>query len=344
MLEQWITRLWYGKPSLFDRLLALPLLALAPLTRLASARRTYRRTTSSEPTVIVVGNLTAGGTGKTPIVVELVHLLKARGYRVGVVMRGYRTAAPVGDPSIASLGDEARMIITMTGAPLVCNPDRLQALRDLTSAHELDAVISDDGLQHAALPRDYEIVVIDGARGFGNTHLLPYGPLREPLKRANSVNAFITNGELIPALPFQVSSSQLLTHSQVESTGFRNIASGELLTVQSGVERLSAMRRLIAIAGIGNPDRFFTQLQSMGLNFEKRVFADHHAYRSDELALESYDGVITTAKDAQNLPRDFADKRFWVLEIAAQIDQRIVDNIAALIRTKQSKDALHGKD
>jgi tetraacyldisaccharide 4'-kinase len=275
-----------------------------------------RRYRISKP-VIVVGNLTVGGTGKTPLVIWLVEQLRAQGLRPGVVLRGYggndsraapRAVEPDSDP--AEVGDEAVLLRLRTGAPVMIGRDRVRAAQKLVSSAGVDVVIADDGLQHLRLARDFEIAVIDAARGLGNGYLLPAGPLREPRERLTTVSAIVLNGN---------------GAVEGEAPGARNAftmrLSGEQLWPLSGRGQPNALgnlsgQRVHAIAGIGNPQRFFTHLSAAGLEVLAHPFPDHHRYQVHELEFGDALPVLMTEKDAVKC-RAFAALNGWYLPVAA---------------------------
>ncbi|HWW19628.1 MAG TPA: tetraacyldisaccharide 4'-kinase [Steroidobacteraceae bacterium] len=313
-----LQRIWYraSSPPWSLRLLSWPFALVVALRRSAYAAgllRTHRLTTP----VIVVGNISVGGTGKTPLVIWLVEQLRATGMNPGVVLRGYRGSARVADAvqrvqadsDPAQVGDEALLIQQRTGAPVAVGRDRVGAARHLMSAR-VDLIIADDGLQHLRLGRDYEIAVIDGARGMGNGYLLPAGPLREPNARLSSVGAVVVNGEGIPAdLPANVGPvfSMRLIGEQLHPLS----GTGPSLPLAS-----FRGRRVHALAAIGNPERFFAQLRTAGLEVIAHAFPDHHAYRADELEFGDGLALLMTEKDAVKC-RGFAAPDRWYLPVAA---------------------------
>ncbi|MDE0420968.1 MAG: lipid A export permease/ATP-binding protein MsbA [Gammaproteobacteria bacterium] len=262
--------------------------------------------------VVVVGNVTTGGTGKTPLVMWLVDWLRKRGVRAGVVSRGYGGRASYPLPVTASTpasacGDEAAMIARRGDCPVVVDPDRTRAVRTLLAANEIDVVISDDGLQHYALDRDVEIAVVDGARGLGNGLCLPAGPLREPASRLRHCDWIVANGGPTPDAP---------TASTVvaRATGFVNLTSGKRLDPDSFVERNG--RNVLAVAGVGNPGRFQSTLSEIGLAPVMRTFGDHHRFVAADLAAGEGVSVVVTEKDAEKI-KDLGDvgNHCWYLEI-----------------------------
>ncbi|MCE2949833.1 MAG: tetraacyldisaccharide 4'-kinase [bacterium] len=270
--------------------------------------------------VIVVGNVTVGGTGKTPLTIWLVLYLITRGWHPGVVSRGYggsasdeRVSEPVGrhsDPQ--RVGDEPVLIARRTPAPVWIGVDRVFAARALLREHpEVDVLVADDGLQHYRLAREVEIAVVDAALGFGNGHMLPSGPLREPVHRLAAVDALVINGaaDIDSPVPRAAQFEMRIAASRVYRLDDPAvIAAPESLRGQ----------RLHAVAGIGYPDRFFALLESLGLTFVEHPFPDHHRFEPADLDFGD-EPVILTEKDAVKCVR-FATARHWVLAIEAQVD------------------------
>jgi tetraacyldisaccharide 4'-kinase len=344
-VERWLNRIWYGGASLLDELLAIPLWPISAITLFVAKAKTrtgFPMRTQDEPPVIVVGNLTAGGTGKTPIVIALVVALKARGYSPGVISRGYKSSHPSNDLTQRQ-SDEARLIAQRAQVKVECNPQRREALHALKKNHPtINVVVSDDGLQHTALPRDFEIVVVDAARGFGSHALLPYGPLREPVTRLATVNAILLNGEKnkgvqsdidvwandVPVMDTSVSLTRIRPMLEVDKTEH------ELHTVDAFKRRWLAIlqakptAQLAALAGIGNPNRFFEMLNQHHIQTHASlIFSDHHPYVKSELELSEYAMILITQKDELNFPAQFLDNRFWVVEIDAVIPDALIDSI-----------------
>ena len=274
--------------------------------------------------VIVVGNITAGGTGKTPLVLWLAKFLAARGKRPGIISRGYgatRTdprAVPV-NGSAADNGDEPCLLAQRAGCPVWVGVDRATTARALRAAHpEVDVIISDDGLQHYRLARDVEIAVIDGARGLGNGWPLPAGPLREPVSRLATVDAVVVNGgDATGAFPHSVT-------MQLEGDTFRNLRDPQQTVTAAHFQG----QQVYAIAGIGNPSRFFAHLQRLGLNCVTRAFPDHHAYIAQDLQFAGDHAVVMTEKDAVKCAA-FATTRHWALVVNAIPDEPLGDIIIA---------------
>ena len=346
-LERRLERLWYGEasgdgpsvgpgaacgsppgsaPGLADTLLLALFSPLATLVERGARRRRAaieRLPRPTRPAVVVVGNLVAGGTGKTPATIELARTLAARGWRVGIVARGYRArrddARLVGaDADAAEHGDEPVLLARATGLPVAAGRRRGDALALLAATHPaLDVVLSDDGLQHASLPRTLEIAVFD-ARGAGNGRLLPAGPLREPLARARSLDALLLVGTDrrpcdTPAPAFRV---------DLHPARWRAVTGERAMTCEAFSE-FARGQTAVALAGIARPGRFFDTLAALAISARALPLADHA--RLDAALLAGLDArlVLMTDKDAVKC-RAFADERCWALELAARIDPAFV--------------------
>ncbi len=304
--------------------LAVALLPLAWLfAAVATARRLAYRAGILRPAgvrvpVAVVGNITVGGTGKTPLVLWLAQALHDRGCRPGIVSRGYgvraadpRPVRPEDTPLL--VGDEPLLLARRSRCPVWIGRDRVAAARALLETHpECDVLISDDGLQHYRLRRDVEIAVIDD-RGAGNGWHLPAGPLREPMARLASVDAVVINGDRIPA-GLDPTPTVPVYSMRLVGERFRRLGDP---TQTCGAEAFAGMR-LHALAGIGNPQRFFDHLASLGLRFSPHAFPDHHAYTRADLAFPEADALLMTEKDGVKCAA-FAPPITWVLPIDARI-------------------------
>ncbi len=275
--------------------------------------------------VIVVGNLTVGGTGKTPVVVHIAQLLKRSGYAPGIISRGYGGKArtwpqqvrPDADPVM--VGDEAILISRRSGCPMAVGPNRGLTGQLLQKHSGCDIIISDDGLQHYALERDVEIVVIDGMRRFGNGLCLPAGPLREPVTKKEKVDFVITNGSAIGneyAMRYQ----------------------GETLVHLNDSEKTCPLDDLVGqsvhvLAGIGNPNRFFEHLRRKGLLVIEHPFSDHYLFSADELLFGDDKPVLMTEKDAVKCQR-FAGENMWYLPIAIEMNNDFDVQLLNLLEKK----------
>ncbi|NHQ86609.1 tetraacyldisaccharide 4'-kinase [Iodobacter sp. HSC-16F04] len=304
-----IDRIWYTSRhplSYLLRPLAWIFAGLGTLRR-ALFRVGFKQSIRLPVPVIVVGNITAGGTGKTPLTLYLARQLQSLGYRPGIVSRGYggKAQQPLcvsggSDPLIC--GDEP-ILLARSGVPVYVFSDRAAAGQALLSAcPDVDVLLCDDGLQHYRLQRDIELCVVDGERGFGNGALIPAGPLREPVSRLKKLDAVIVNGRndsiSHPCL-FQMSLQPGVLYSPVYAP--RHAWQG---------------LRVAAVCGIGNPARFFNTLKTLGLVFSEHAFADHHAFVAADLP--DADIIVVTEKDAVKLAV-LADVRIWVLPVIAEL-------------------------
>lgn len=334
---------WYHPASVDD----LSVRLLKPLSRLVEsvARRRYRgfkggHTVASQQSrcpVIVVGNISVGGTGKTPIVIFLVELLRAQGFRPGVVSRGYGGKAkhyPMAvnaDSLGAESGDEPLLIASRCRCPVIVDPNRAQAIALLLATTDCDVVISDDGLQHYGMARDIEIVVIDGQRGLGNQLCLPAGPLRESAERLADVD-FIVHNSCQAALPASADGI-----AQAVFTLQPGQAINCFDQSRCDISALAELGRIAAIAGIGHPQRFFTMLADLGLSTNNTGYADHYSYRREDLTDKPEPVILMTEKDAVKC-RAFVDRRCWYIPIEAQLppsfNHQLIDAVTIVSDTK----------
>lgn len=273
-------------------------------------RRGLRRARSVAAPVIVVGNITVGGTGKTPLVLWIVQYLKENGWRPGIVTRGYggrartwpQLVTPDSDPLL--VGDEPVLLAQRSDVPVIADPDRARGAHALT-ARGCNIVVSDDGLQHYRLRRDIEIAVIDGERRFGNGRCLPAGPLREPPARLRGVDATVVHGA---------------AGAGEWSMALAPVSIRRVQTSQEGAP-IPAWRgrRVHAVAGVGHPPRFFALLRRLELEPIEHAFPDHHRFRPEDLRFDDAYEVIMTEKDAVKC-RSFATAAMWYLAVDARLD------------------------
>ena len=317
----WLERYWYRSTPL-----GLVLYPLSLLFRLVVALRRglYRAgvfgTVTLPVPVVVVGNITVGGTGKTPLVLWLANFLRERGLRPGIISRGYggRAGAAQGvtaasDP--ATCGDEPLLLAQRGEAPVWVGTNRAAAARALLDAHpECDVIVSDDGLQHYRLGRDIEIAVVDGTRGIGNGLMLPAGPLREPPSRLTTVDAIIINASQPSGVGFRAKAPAAFAMT-LQNRGFYNLLNPD----HQAAPELFQNRRVHAVAGIGNPRRFFEHLHRLGITFTAHPFPDHYPFSARDLAFGDADFVVMTEKDAVKC-RSFATEKDWALQVDAEID------------------------
>lgn len=316
-----LTRCWYR--YCFWRFLLAPfslVFLLVVMLRRWAYRLGWLRVTCLPVPVVVVGNIVVGGTGKTPLVIWLAERLRQAGYQPGIVSRGHggraKIATPVQpDSDPAMVGDEPVLLAQRSACPVWVGRYRAEAARQLLALHpEVDVILADDGLQHYALGRDVEIAVVDGERGFGNGWLLPAGPLREPRWRLAAVDAVVVNGgQVLPDLPVPQFGMRLLGER------FRQLGRAEL-KVDAGY---FAGRVVQAVAGIGNPERFFGKLRQLGIQTEGHALPDHHRYDVMDIPAGT---VLMTEKDAVKCARfDLPDA--WVLAVDAEVAPGLEKNI-----------------
>lgn len=321
-LERYFNRLWYERqqPGLGWR-------AASGLYRRFAAGHRPRHSSGPSHPIIVVGNITVGGGGKTPVVVAVARILLDAGHHPAIVSRGYRARSdgrPVrvgADNDPGSVGDEPVLLARRTGCPVWVSRQRVQAV-ERALAEGADVIVSDDGLQHRALPRSFEICVIDGRRGVGNGHLLPAGPLRQPASRLEQVDAVLIKGPIAaPGLTDLGAEVFELKAGELEKLGG---SERRPLSDFSG-------REVDAVCGIANPESFFATLREHGVRARGHVFADHHDYRVTDLQ-KLHGPVVVTEKDAVKLERlkDLPD--IWVLPVNARLPGQLVDSLLGHVR------------
>ena len=261
--------------------------------------------------VVVVGNITVGGTGKTPMILWLIEHCRHQGLRVGVVSRGYGAQPPQlpwrveADQPASVAGDEPLLIVQRSGVAMMIDPDRGRAVAALLATEPLDLILSDDGLQHYRLARDLELVLIDAARGLGNQHCLPAGPLREPVERLQSVDALLYNGA--------VNDPQAGYGFTLRPRALVNLRSGE----QRPLSHFPPGQALHAVAGIGNPQRFFNTLEGLHWRPVAHAFADHAPFSAELFNFSPALPLVMTEKDAVKC-RAFAAEDWWYLAVDAE--------------------------
>ena len=332
-MAQGLTALWYGE---HPAAALLQPLASCYGALLALRRRAYRsgwlRSESAGKPVVVVGNLTVGGTGKTPLVLWLARELRARGLTVGIVSRGYGRSGS--EPrrvergaSWREVGDEPLILARRSGCPTVVGADRVAAARRLAS--EVDVILADDGLQHLRLARECEIVVIDGMRGFGNGRLLPAGPLREPAMQLQQADAVVVNGAREHA-----SLERALAPERTLTMRLR-APEAQRVDARAAARPLESFRgqRVHAVAGIGNPRRFFAMLRDCGMQPIEHAFPDHHALAPADVKFADGLPVLMTEKDAVKCTA-FADARLWYVPVSAELESGDAAQLLARVLAK----------
>ena len=337
-LSERLTAAWYA-PHLTPLTASLVPLSLLFRAVVALRRAAYRarllRSAAVRAPVIVVGSILAGGTGKTPLARSLATALKHAGWHPGIVSRGYggsndspRAVVPGDDPAV--VGDES-LLLAADALPVWIGHDRVAAARALLVAHpECDLVLADDGLQHYALCRHFEIAVIDEARGFGNAWMLPAGPLREPRRRLEGVDAVVrlVGGDA----PRTSGGDGRETSMSYQPLSWRNVARPDT-TADPALWRGGGI--IHAVAGIGDPVRFFELLRRLGFDPVCHAFPDHYRYTRADLVFPDAAAVLMTEKDAVKCTA-FADARWWYLPIRARIDPALVERVERTIRGRQA--------
>ncbi len=338
-LQRWLERVWYENGK--GRCLLLPLSALYCAVN-AHQRKTQLKALKQNPPdinipIIVVGNITIGGTGKTPVTVHIVNLLKNAGYKPAIITRGYGGKAQswpqkVSEGSDAEIvGDEAVLMASRTGVPVYAGANRLKSIQQLQSEMACDVIVSDDGMQHYKMPRDIQITVVDGERGFGNQSCLPAGPLREKLERLSESDLLVVNGE------DQTKNSYLKQADKMSLSGdfLINLATHDKCYLND-----FAGKTVEAVTGIGNPKRFYNTLENAGLLVNQHSFPDHHAFSKNDLVFKAASTIIMTEKDAVKCKHLIGDQtQFWYLPISAELpkvfDEKLLGLLAAKSANKQ---------
>jgi len=331
-ISEFVTKSWYqGAYWLF---LLWPLNLVYRVVTLLRKRLYQLRVLKSyraKVPVIVVGNITLGGTGKSPLVAHIVESLKDMGFKPGVVSRGYganissdEVREVSADSLVSEVGDEPLMLKLRVGCPIFVSPTRALAVQALEK-HGCDIVITDDGLQHYALERDIEICVFDGERRWGNGYLLPMGPMREPLSRINNTDFMVMNGADWTA-PFQPNKAAF--RMDLVASDLQSLSDNHTLSLSE-----FKGKEVDAIAGIGNPERFFNTLVMQGLLVESHGFSDHHAYTQSDISFEGDRPLIMTEKDAVKC-RALKLQEAWYLPVSAKLRGDLVTQIVTTLKSK----------
>jgi len=331
MINRFFDSMWYGKRRISILFLPLSWLFFLILKcRLFCYQKGWLASTKLSVPVVVVGNITVGGTGKTPLVIWLAELLKKAGYHPGIISRGYGGIASSWpqqvreDSDARVVGDEAKILARRSNCPVAVGPIRVDSANALIDHYQCDIIISDDGMQHYALARDIEIAIVDGERRYGNKRLLPAGPLREPLARLDSVDMVVCNGLAnVGEYPYKVEGMQVV-----------NIAD------ESTVVPIDSFKGkpIHAIAGLGNPARFFSLLKKNGLTFQTHIFPDHYNFKEQDINFSEDDSaVIMTEKDAVKCTM-IAKENHWYIPIRAQMTERFGLDFLTQLKNSMAKD------
>ena len=324
-IESFVTRAWYeGAGWLW---LVWP---FSLITALVVRWRRYWVSPLSLPVpVVVVGGITVGGTGKTPVLIALAEALERQGQRVGIISRGYGGTVGNGPYTVqrssaaALVGDEPLLIAQRVNVPVVVGQDRYAAAQRLIAECQPTVILSDDGLQHLKLPRDFEIVVLDVSRGLGNGRLLPMGPLREPAQRLDAVDWVLMRNGVDEETGF---SYQLQR--------FEHVLSEKTLATQGIADHWQGLH-VAAVTGLGQPDQFFAALGSLSLNVSSHAFPDHHFLTEKDLATIDADVIVVTEKDAVKLS-GFSDDRIWKLVITTDIPNALLHRLHEKLNQRET--------
>ena len=316
-----IEHYWYSRNIVSFLLLPLSWLyiLLASTRRLLYQSGIFKQTRLHVP-VIIVGNISVGGTGKTPLTEWLVTCLKENGYKPGIVSRGYGGRAKHwpqqvrADSDPVLVGDEPVLLAQHCQCPLVVDPKRVRAAEFLLNKYDCDIIVADDGLQHYELARDIEIVVIDGVRRFGNGRCLPAGPLRETLSRLQQVDYLVINNGFTCDGEFKM---------KIQAKQFCRVNEPTIVSESSTFNNAGTVH---AVAGIGNPQHFFDMLKSRQLNLIEHVFPDHYKYTETDIAFSDDYPIIMTEKDAVKC-RPFADDNVWFLSVEPELEHSLAGRI-----------------
>ncbi len=337
-LQQWLENIWYNNGS--GKFLLMPLTAVyCAINRLHRFKHRNNKTKLPCP-VIVVGNITVGGTGKTPLTIYIVNLLKEAGYKPAIITRGYGGQARSWPQSVKAqsdpkmVGDEAVLMASKTQVPVYTGADRLESIKALTKQHDCDVIISDDGMQHYKLPRDIQIAVLDGARMLGNGWCLPAGPLRERKKRLSTCEMIVVNGEIASKRKTDLHATDFFT-MHLKGHTLTNLVTDEKKNLED-FSKSNGFQAIHAVTGIGNPQRFFNALKEQGgLQLITHSFPDHHDFIETDLQFDDDLPVIMTEKDAvkcQRFSNSFAKDSFWSLPVTAELDNSFKKALLSLLK------------
>jgi len=329
-LQQWLENIWYHNGS--GKFLLMPLTALYCAINSFQRFKNSNNKTELPCPVIVVGNITVGGTGKTPLTIYIVKLLQKAGYKPAIITRGYGGKAKIWPQSVTAesdpqlVGDEAVLMASRTQVPVYAGADRLQSIEALIKAHNCDVIISDDGMQHYKLPRDIQIAVLDGARMLGNGWCLPAGPLRERKQRLDACELLVVNGEVSDNRKDDLQVMAFFTMN-LHGITLTNLVTREQLELDT-----FSQKTVHAVTGIGNPQRFFDALEKQGgLQLKTHSFPDHHDFIEVDLQFGDDLPVIMTEKDAVKCQK-FSKTNFWSLPVTAELDKTFKEALLSLLK------------
>ncbi len=319
-LQQWLENIWYQGSKGY--IVLLPLSAIYCVLNALQRWLKSPKINSLPCPVIVVGNITVGGTGKTPLTLKVVALLQKAGYKPAIITRGYGGKSPQSLPvrvaskmSPTEVGDEAVLMASRSGVPVYVGADRVATIKKLLDEHDCDVIVSDDGMQHYKLPRDIQIAVIDQSRQLGNGWCLPAGPLREPKQRLVGCDFIVVNG-------LETMTEKKPTYTASVPEFGMQLSGKQLINLKTKQEKpLTAFvgETVNAVSGIGNPQRFFDTLQNAGLTMNTQSFPDHHPFTASDFTHQNTHSIIMTEKDAVKC-QSFATESMWYLPVTATLD------------------------
>lgn len=328
LLTRWANIVWYKDFFIAALLMPFSFIYMDVVRFRRWQYKTGRKTvTKVSVPVVIVGNLTVGGTGKTPLVIYLAKQLQEKGFKPGVISRGYGAESETwpqrvtADSDVSAIGDEPILIVEQTKCPVAVGPIRVDAAKLLIEEAGCDVILSDDGLQHYALARDIEIIVIDGERRFGNNYCLPAGPLREPQERKYEADFTVCNGG---------EAEEDETLMQLEGDVAINLQTGE----QKSLYEFGELQ-CHALAGIGNPERFFKHLQKYHISSSYDEFPDHHVFTESEISYNKADAIFMTEKDAVKC-KTFASNKHWFVPVQARLPNEFVEQLISLLKSKKA--------
>lgn len=330
IIAKWLNEIWYKDHFVGTWFsgFAFLYIDIAKLRR-KLYQKGYKKVTKLPVPVIIVGNITVGGTGKTPLVIYLVEKLKAEGFKPGVISRGYGGQAEAwsqqvtANSEVSLIGDEPLLIAQQANCPVAVGPIRADAAKLLLDNNDCDVIISDDGLQHYALHRDIEICVIDGIRRFGNNFYLPAGPLREPQERLKEVDFVVCNGG-------EPEEGEILM--RLEGAFAINMQTKE----RKPLAEFKAQKEVHALAGIGHPQGFFDLLAQAGIECVTHSFPDHYAYVAKDIQFKGAQAILMTEKDAVKCV-DIATEQHWYVPVQAKLESGFTNNLTTLLRKVQGR-------
>jgi tetraacyldisaccharide 4'-kinase len=336
-MNNWFQKQWSSYTLWHILLVPFSWIFLAVISvRKSLYRLGWLKSTCLSAPVIVVGNITVGGTGKTPLVIWLAEQLQLAGFKPGIISRGYGGTSKLAPAVFASsnplqVGDEPVLIARRTACPMFVGANRVEAGQALLQGNpQCNVIISDDGLQHYALQREIEIALVNSNIQFGNQLLLPAGPLRENLSRLQSVDAIVDSGNGVAFdVNFKLAMQAPMFNMTLQGEHFKSINEPETKQPAS----YFADKNLVAIAGIGNPERFFNKLSGLGLQFERKAFADHHVFTEQDLMQFSGKTILMTEKDAVKCST-FTSSDAWYLPVVALLSGPNQASLITLILQK----------